>query len=237
MERAIYQRIDELLEEQFQLMCDYDWMYNCSEELVSSRQSSLLSVQRLINEQYDLLKNARSRAQSQIVYNDRIKQSYAIDGRKSVDMLDYVMITLNPQPAILHKELMIAVRSFMSLCVVEYGCYNIEQRSDESGVYEGFHSHMCFKRARRPSEVLKEVYRLFDPLVGSRKSIVIKSQSKAEDVTNYIGYMLGKKDDPLKLPKVEVDREMRATFGYDPVYFVGGTPPTCWASRLLPNVL
>jgi len=229
-ERSIYEQINRLILQQQEFMEDNNFLYNLDDETASILQRQFFDIQLEINQLYTTLYKSRERATSQVLYLNRLHKSYSTDARVSLTMKEFVMVTVNPPPNIFPKELLQTVKQFMSLSVIEYGVYNIEQRSSESGIYNGFHSHMLFKRSKSPSDVLKELYRVFDPIVPDHQKIYIRSASTEQEVANYCRYMLGSKDDPKKLPKVIVDREMRKTLNIDPIYIVGRSPPTCWDS-------
>lgn len=241
MERAIYEKINGLIITQIELLETYNMLSNTDSRNrdvieLTRRQDELLAIAMEISKLYGQIHSARDRATSQILYNDNMIKSYTTDCRKSPDMKDYVMLTVNPRLDVTPQLLLSTVKRFLSLSVVEYGCYNIEQRGEEKDQYIGFHSHILFKRAKRPSEVLKEMSRIFLQICGGEQHFKYKSVSAPQEVVNYIGYMLGKKDDTEKLLKVENDKRMRSYFDFDDIYVCGRKPPTCWVSALPPTL-
>ena len=79
-------------------------------------------------------------------------------------------------------------------------------------------------RYRKPYEFLKEMHRIFDPMVGSQMHIKVKSCNQLKDVENYYRYMLGNKKDDNKLLKVKNDKVMRQKYGLDSLYSSGACP-------------
>lgn len=193
-----------------------------NESLSGDEFSQWQYYQEKIEEYRKLLDNARKKAMTQIVYNQLMLQNQSRDARRSNSLKDYVMLTVNPQPAVPVIKFVDIVHSFMKLCFIENGVYCFEQRSVDSNYY-GFHTHILFKRCKKPSYVMDEIYRVFLPIVGNRNHIKVKSQDDPADVKNYIGYMRGAKKDPAKLPKVMNDANFRSEYGLKDLYSVGDT--------------
>lgn len=144
------------------------------------------------------------------------KTSERLDGRKS--QTDYVFVTVNLQedryPADKFFDL---VSRYVKLVIVDSYRYVFEQRGETPTDFHGIHSHIFFKRQRKPSEVLKETKRFFTCCVGNPNAINVKYISK-EDYDKVCNYIEGKKADPSKHLKQENDRLFRQTFGLDSIY-------------------
>lgn len=171
-----------------------------------------------------MILNARKRAMEQVLYNELMIGNATKDLRKSDSMMDYVFLTINPPDQLDYGALVNATHTFTQLCVVEWAYYVFEQRGVTEGDYHGFHAHILFKRARRPSEVISNIYRVFMPLVPDKAKINWWSKETEKEVVNAFGYIQGKKDDPSKAPAVANNVAMRLCRGLDPLYTVGEPP-------------
>lgn len=181
----------------------------------------------LLDKCYDLnvmIQNATKRAMEQVLYNELMVGNATKDLRKSDAFKDYVFLTVNPPDQLEYTALVNAVHNFTHLCVCEWAYYVFEQRGTVEGDYHGFHTHILFKRARRPSEVIDNIYRIFLPLVPDKAKINWWSKDTEKEIVNAFAYMQGKKDDPSKAPAVANNVAMRLCRGLEPIYTVGGTP-------------
>lgn len=171
-----------------------------------------------------MIQNATKRAMEQVLYNELMVSNVKKDGRKSDTMKDYVFLTVNPPDQLDYGALVTATRNFAHLCVCEWAYYVFEQRGVTEGDYHGFHCHILFKRARRPSEVIDNIYRLFMPLVPDKAKINWWSKENESDVVNALNYILGKKDDPAKAPAILNNANMRLCYSLESIYKVGEPP-------------
>lgn len=181
----------------------------------------------LLDQCYDLnvmIQHARTRAMEQVLYNELMLSNAKKDLRKSDTMKDYVFLTINPPDTTPYGDLVNATRNFTHLCVCEWAYYVFEQRGTEEGDYHGFHTHILFKRARRPSEVIDNMYRVFMPLVPDKAKINYWSKETEKEVVNALAYMKGKKDDPSKAPAIANNANMRLCRSLDALYVVGEPP-------------
>lgn len=193
-----------------------------------------MSFQFEINKYGELLRKARERAISQVVYNQLMYKNQKQDGRKSSNIKDYIILTINPQPAVPFDKFYKAVTHFMSFSFIEYGIYCFEQRSKNSD-WNGFHTHIFFKRCDKPSVILKSIERLFSSMVGNvhnQHQVNIMSRDELLQCKNfYSKYLQGVKKNKDKQPAVEQTILWRSSLGLKPYYTVGecdflvSTPP------------
>lgn len=180
-----------------------------------------------------MILNSSKRAMEQVLYNELMVGNATKDLRKSNDFKDYVFLTINPPDQLDHTKLVTAVRNFTHLCVCEWSYYVFEQRGSIEGDYHGFHTHILFKRARRPSEVIDNIYRTFLPLVPDKAKINWWSKDTEKEIVNALAYMKGKKDDPSKAPAIANNTAMRLCYSLEEIYSVGEPPLLVGGSQVV----
>jgi len=180
-----------------------------------------------------MILNSGKRAMEQVLYNELMVGNAAKDHRKSDAFKDYVFLTINPPDQLEYGALVSAVRNFTHLCVCEWAYYVFEQRGTTEGDYHGFHAHILFKRARRPSEVIDNIYRIFLPLVPDKAKINWWSKDTEKEVVNALAYMKGKKDDPSKAPAIANNTAMRLCYSLEDMYSVGEPPLLVGGSQVV----
>lgn len=179
-----------------------------------------LDIQTQINDLFLITQKSKKDAMLKICTNELLYANQSKDGRKSSEMKDFVMITINPMTTVTVDQLVNAVKRFMGSAFVEYGMYVFEQRSPDSNWY-GWHCHLLFKRGRKPAMVREGIQRILRPLTGNDQAIKVKSQSELLDVKNYVNYMKGVKKDPNKALAIEQTVLWRESLGLSSVYTVG----------------
>lgn len=183
-----------------------------------------LEIQTQINKLAMIRINSIDRARGQIVYNELMASNYNKDNRRSQDLKDYVMITVNPRegidPIVLRDKCIL----FQNLVISDWNLFCLEQRGETENSIHGVHAHILCHRDRKPYEFLKEMHRIFDPMVGSQMHIKVKSCNELKDVENYYRYMLGSKKDGNKLLKLANDKVFRQKYGLESLYSSGACP-------------
>lgn len=149
------------------------------------------------------------------------------DARKS--NTDYIFVTVNPDETKLDiTDFFHMVSKYVELCFVSEYTYVFEQRGITDGDFNGVHSHIFFKRQRKPSECQKETKRFFKKCVGNGRHIDIKFITK-EDYDKVHNYIAGKKIDPSKHAKQMNDILFREKYNLLPIYtnVLRAPVPTC----------
>lgn len=215
---AMYHHIDDLIVKQRSYFTDWQ----------NPDQEKILEIQEQINQAFEMVKKAKERAMGQIMYNQLMIQNANKhrDGRKSDEVKEFVFLTVNPPDQLPYQKLVKAVEQFSKLSVVKRCQYAFEQRGEVIDDFHGFHVHILFERAKKPSECKKEWERIFLPLVPDRAKIKFWSQHTLDKCKGAIGYLSGIKDDEKKASKIENDVAMRIEYGLKDLYVVGD-PLTC----------
>lgn len=157
-------------------------------------------------------------------YFKRPRNEEKVDSRKSKG--DYMWMTVNPRMDIALDIFKSSVDRAVSSYTLEKGNYVYEQRSEEKGIYNGFHVHMIAKRSKSPSVVEKEMRRYFKDVVGNDKHINISFVSESQMKVK-MEYIKGNKKDQNKLSKCQNDVQFRLSYGLLDVYSFGGGLITC----------
>lgn len=146
------------------------------------------------------------------------------DARRSDTMGEYIFLTINPPEHTPLTMLCQSLNQFTHLAVVKWAVYDIEQRGTDEGDYRGIHAHMLFQRDKRPSEVLKEMDRIFLSIVPDRSKMKYITKNTIDEVKNILEYIQGNKKSPDKMIKVNNDVRMRKAYGLEQLYIVGDCP-------------
>lgn len=243
LSHQLYLQIDAVLKEAKDLDEKYANKFELTESEIEDRCSIVFECERKVTELFQQIQRARVNSHVKVMesqFTNEITSVTPSDGRSSKDLGLFVMITVNPEPTVTHQQLFSTVQRFLSRKFVKWAIYNIEQRSDVQGTYHGFHCHILFERQRRPTDVFKAVKDTFVSIcpkvgpTGMPVSVKIKSRHSADEVVNYVHYMLGQKKDKAKKPKALNDVNMRKDFGYQPIYTLGHALPTCLSACLPP---
>jgi hypothetical protein len=102
--------------------------------------------------------------------------------------------------------------------------YVYEQRQHEDGKqYFGMHTHIIVQRSgtTNKSEAIREIFSTCKSIVGSKQSIDVKLLKTQHDLDVRLNYILGKKADPLKQKKQEIDKLFRQDNNLQPFYSLG----------------
>lgn len=221
--RLIYKKIDELVQQQVY----YFNLGQNAENDINPYFDDIMTIQKQINKYLGYVNEAKDRAYKQVLYNQLMVANATRDGRRSDDMKDYVFLTINPPDQLKYSKLVDAVYNFTHSVNIEWAVYVFEQRGKEEGDYHGFHTHILFKRNRKPSEVKKAIYRIFMPLVPDMAKIKMWSKDNIVDVKNAYTYMLGQKKDENKQESIKNNFNMRQVYNLETIYIVGACPLTC----------
>lgn len=166
---------------------------------------------------------------------EKERQEKMIEEKGYKDKTDYTFITINPENQNIGcQELKEEVDKIISktkwINENEYA-FVIEQRSNTPTEYSGVHCHLLVHSKDKPNnEIRREMKNKVKHLVNldEVKKFDIGKNRKGPlsilptaDPTNRIKYMLDWKNDPDKHAKQIVDKEMRETFGLDPIIFSG----------------
>lgn len=181
----------------------------------------------LLKEAYDFCKQEED--------IEKKRQEELIEEKGYKDKTEYTFITINPKnelisPIELKQEVDKIVAKTKWINENDYA-YVIEQRSDKPSEYSGVHTHLLVHTKDKPlNEIRRElknkvkhlvdmdVVKKFD--IGKNKKGPL-SICPTSDPTNRFSYMLDWKKEQDKHAKQIIDKEMRAKFKLDRIYFSG----------------
>lgn len=196
----------------------------------------------------DLIRKARERAISdklttyykKLIDEDMIDELYPGDNKPKVlevlkdlkqktdtildtknGKMNWCFFTINFKADVNHEDIVSVMKDFCKKCkFIDTYMWSIEQRSEDSQMFHGFHVHILFQKDGNPPSKIQRAFKtkFFDKYVGTSCALDYKY---VENPDKRIKYILGLKDDKEKDAKIAVDKIFRELYGYQRYYAEG----------------
>lgn len=135
--------------------------------------------------------------------------------------MNWCFFTVNFKADVNHEEIVSVMKDFCEKCkFIDTYMWSIEQRSEDSQMFHGFHVHILFSKDGNPPSKIQRAFKtkFFDKYVGGPEKLDYKY---VENPEKRIKYILGLKDDKEKDAKIAVDNIFRELYGYQRYYAEG----------------
>jgi len=146
-------------------------------------------------------------------YERQTQERYAYLAAQTKRKLDYIFLTINPNPLITLKEFISVITKMMSKPWIEEYLYCYEQRGEtEAECGKGFHFHAIIRKPSNKSyaHIINEMSSSANKVCDSKcvKFFNIK-QISSEEKNRKIEYIIGRKADAAKWLKQDMDIPFR----------------------------
>jgi len=159
------------------------------------------------------------------IWERQTQERYAYLAAQQTQKLDYLFLTINPNPLITLNEFISVITKMMSKVWLEEYLYCYEQRGETEGECgKGFHFHAIIKKPTNKihSHIQREFETSANKLCDSKciKFFNLKRISEKEK-NRKIEYIIGRKADPSKWAKQDMDIPFRERHGLLSYYNIG----------------
>lgn len=155
------------------------------------------------------------------VITQRLNEARQARDQRALDEIGFYFITISPRDTTPYHEFKKAVDKYTQRKWVRSYVYVYEQRGmHDQELGKGIHMHMILvKPEKNFARLLKETKNTFKDLIDDNCSSAIDIDGRyLRDLKNSITYILGKKKDPTKQLKQEMDKLWREKYNIKEYY-------------------
>lgn len=134
--------------------------------------------------------------------------TFNFDDRKVKDIISSI-------PDIIKNKILIK-----RICLRKRYKFSIEQRSEDTGVFRGFHAHLLIEqlKGKAKSHIQREMYSSLKDYLGTKQHIDVRLYKGPQFWQEKTDYLKGTKDDDNKFHKTMVDKLMRNKYQLQEIY-------------------